>query len=252
MKKIILILALFIGFFTTAQQVAIERNGNIEVYNQYPSTFVNSNGQTVLNYDKSDTLTFYEDGFRDVVQPTWDSSTQRRGAIFFDTANDVFTYEVIDLTDEQIQASLIAQNEALKQELIQQKLNAEIEAEAQTATDEEALEQIALYPMWSGESVSYAFDFKVLDFTADNELALYKVVQAHTSQVNWKPKDVPALFTRIQLDVVLDWTQPTGAQDAYQIGDQVIYPIGGGQVWESTVDANVFAPGVVAGQWIQI
>jgi hypothetical protein len=164
----------------------------------------------------------------------------------------VFTYEVIDLTDEQIQASLIAQNEALKQELIQQKLNAEIEAEAQTATDEEALEQIALYPMWSGESVSYAFDFKVLDFTADNELALYKVVQAHTSQVNWKPKDVPALFTRIQLDVVLDWTQPTGAQDAYQIGDQVIYPIGGGQVWESTVDANVFAPGVVAGQWIQI
>jgi hypothetical protein len=180
MKKLILILALFIGLFSTAQQVAIERNGNIEVYNQYPNTFVNAQGQTILNYSASDILTFYEDGFRDVVQPNFDNSTQRRGAIFFDNANDVFTYEVIDLTDEQIQASLIAQNEALKQELIQQKLNAEIEAEAQTATDEEALEQIALYPMWSGEGVSYSIDFKVLDFTAENELALYKVVQAHT------------------------------------------------------------------------
>ncbi|WP_179022067.1 hypothetical protein [Winogradskyella forsetii] len=252
MKKLILILALFIGLFTQAQQVAIERNSNIEIYNDYPKTFVDANGRTILNYRKSSALKKYEDGFRDVVQPTYDSATQVRDSIYFDTPNDVFTYAVIDLTDAQIQAVLIANNEAVKQQLIQQKVNAEIEAEAQTVTDEEALEQKELYPYWSGESVSYGLGFKVLDFTADNELALYKVVQAHTSQINWKPKDVPALFTRVQLDVVLDWVQPTGAQDAYNIGDQVIYPSGSGTVWESNVDANVFAPGVVANQWTQI
>lgn len=38
-----------------------------------------------------------------------------------------------------------------------------------------------------------------------------------------------------------EWVQPTGAHDAYQTGDEVLY---GGQVWRSTIDANVWAPGV--------
>lgn len=45
---------------------------------------------------------------------------------------------------------------------------------------------------------------------------------------------------------ILDWKQPTGAHDAYQIGDKVKY---NNAVWESAVNANVYAPGVVAGQW---
>ena len=105
--------------------------------------------------------------------------------------------------------------------------------------------------MWSGDSNEYALDYKVQDFTVDNELALYKVVQAHTSQPTWIPRDTPALFTRIQLDVVLEWVQPTGAQDAYNIGDRVWFGVET-DVYESTVDANVFAPLVVAGQWILI
>ena len=38
-----------------------------------------------------------------------------------------------------------------------------------------------------------------------------------------------------------DWVQPTGAHDAYQIGDLVTYQ---GQVWRSTVDNNSWPPGV--------
>ena len=38
------------------------------------------------------------------------------------------------------------------------------------------------------------------------------------------------------------WVQPTGAHDAYRLGDVVIY---NGQVWTNTgSDANVWAPGV--------
>lgn len=38
-----------------------------------------------------------------------------------------------------------------------------------------------------------------------------------------------------------DWVQPSGAHDAYQVGDRVTYL---GQDWECTSAANVYAPGV--------
>jgi len=37
------------------------------------------------------------------------------------------------------------------------------------------------------------------------------------------------------------WVQPTGAHDSHQMGDRVTH---GGQVWESTINNNVWAPGV--------
>jgi pyridoxine kinase len=40
------------------------------------------------------------------------------------------------------------------------------------------------------------------------------------------------------------WKQPTGAQDAYMTGDKVRYPDEQGEVWVSTVDNNVWEPGV--------
>ncbi len=42
-------------------------------------------------------------------------------------------------------------------------------------------------------------------------------------------------------DAVQEWVQPTGAHDAYQMGDLVLYQ---GQTWRSSIDANVWAPGV--------
>lgn len=37
------------------------------------------------------------------------------------------------------------------------------------------------------------------------------------------------------------WIQPTGAHDAYALGDRVTYD---GKTWQSTVGANVWTPGV--------
>jgi hypothetical protein len=38
-----------------------------------------------------------------------------------------------------------------------------------------------------------------------------------------------------------DWKQPTGAQDAYAKGDKVKH---NEKIWVSTIDANVWEPGV--------
>lgn len=43
------------------------------------------------------------------------------------------------------------------------------------------------------------------------------------------------------------WVQPSGAHDAYSAGDRVAH---GGKVWESTVDGNVWEPGVSG--WMEV
>lgn len=70
--------------------------------------------------------------------------------------------------------------------------------------------------------------------------ALYRVVQAHTTQADWTPPTVPALWAAVRQTegpTVDPWVQPTGAHDAYGVGDRVTFE---GQTWESTVANNVF------------
>lgn len=42
------------------------------------------------------------------------------------------------------------------------------------------------------------------------------------------------------------WVQPTGAHDAYNIGDKVTF---NGHLWESLIDANVWSPTVYPAGW---
>lgn len=46
---------------------------------------------------------------------------------------------------------------------------------------------------------------------------------------------------------VAEWVQPTGAHDAYGVGDRVLH---NGKTWESTSAANVWEPGVYG--WIEV
>ena len=105
--------------------------------------------------------------------------------------------------------------------------------------DDDALEAIELFPNWAADT-DYAVDVRVR--YADK---LYRCVQAHTSQTDWTPDAVPALWTEVAAPGVIPvWRQPTGAQDAYRIGDKVHYPDETGDVWVSTAENNVWEPGV--------
>lgn len=120
-------------------------------------------------------------------------------------------------------------------------LRAMIEKASISLSDEDALQAIELYPAWA-EGVAYAVDDRIR-----YNGVLYRVVQAHTSQADWTPDITPALFTVVSLEEFPEWVQPTGAQDAYNTGDKVTY---NGSHWISTVDANVWAPGVYG--WDQL
>ena len=116
---------------------------------------------------------------------------------------------------------------------------AQIKATLEPLDDEVAIEITALFPSWV-IGIEYAVDERIQ--YADK---LYRVIQTHTSQEGWEPPNVPALFTEIAKPGEIPvWKQPTGAQDAYMTGDKVHYPDEAGPVYVSTVDNNVWAPGV--------
>lgn len=119
------------------------------------------------------------------------------------------------------------------------KLRARIEQAAVSLPDGDALEAVELFPAWAADTV-YALDVRVRCGGK-----LYKCVQAHTSQESWEPPNIPALWTEVAKPGEIPvWKQPTGAQDAYQTGDKVHYPDADGPVYVSTVNDNVWIPGV--------
>lgn len=106
-------------------------------------------------------------------------------------------------------------------------------------SDADALEAVELFPAWAA-GVAYAVDQRIR--YGDK---LYRCVQAHTAQTDWTPDKTPALWTEVAKPGEIPvWRQPTGAQDAYRIGDKVHYPDADGPVYVSVVDNNVWAPDV--------
>ena len=98
---------------------------------------------------------------------------------------------------------------------------------------------VELFPVWV-VGKAYA----VNDRTQYNG-TLYKCIQAHTSQSDWMPSATPALWKTVSVDEYPEWVQPTGAHDAYNIGDKVSY---NGQHYVCTSNANVYAPDVYGWQ----
>lgn len=109
------------------------------------------------------------------------------------------------------------------------------------ATDEEKLQMISIYPSYAvGKSYEVNSEFQYQN-------QLYRVLQAHTSQADWIPNTTPALYLKIEpAGVVPEWVQPTGAQDAYNIGDHAMFE---GQEYVSLIDANTWSPTAYPAGW---
>lgn len=117
-----------------------------------------------------------------------------------------------------------------------------------TLPEEKALEVASVYPAWEanrayavGEIISYGIN-------SVGDPQLYKIVQAHTSQDNWRPDATPALYDAFGLDEsgYPLWSQPAGAHDAYNVGDIVNY---NGTLYKSIINGNVWSPDVYPAGW---
>ena len=121
---------------------------------------------------------------------------------------------------------------------------------ADQLTDEEKLELIEIYEDWKvGEALSIG------DYRKHNG-KLYEVIQGHTTQADWTPASVPALWKEITpattdegTEIVPDWVQPAGAHDAYKKGDKVLFE---GKVYESLIDGNAHSPAANPAGWREV
>lgn len=108
-------------------------------------------------------------------------------------------------------------------------------------TDEQALTATAIYPEFkAGIAVNIGERYR--DSIGD----LYKVVQAHTTQDNWQPSTVPALFVKVSLAEWPLFIQPTDSQDVYSIGDKVTFE---GQHYISLINNNSWSPTAYPAGW---
>lgn len=158
------------------------------------------------------------------------------------------TYEVVDgtptvvwverdKTQAELDAAYPSEEESLKvaaRLAIIPKLAAEEIAEA----DVEAL--TGLFPSWQPGLEVSAGEVYRWDGT------LVEVIQSHTTQSDWTPDVVPALFKVHRTAAVEPWVQPTGGHDAYQTGDLVLF---NGNTYQSTINANVWSPADYPAGW---
>ena len=121
----------------------------------------------------------------------------------------------------------------------------------QTLTDEQAMEVATVYPAWAAGITYKAQEMVTCGVNEVGDPQLYRCIQAHTSQSDWTPDKTPALWSAIGLapDDVPIWSQPTGAADAYNIGDRVHYPDADGPVYVSKIDGNVWSPAAYPAGW---
>lgn len=119
---------------------------------------------------------------------------------------------------------------------------------AASLTDEKAMEVPAVFDPWTAGRAYSVDELCTYGENSVGDPQLYRCVQAHTSQPDWTPETVPALFTAIGLNDAgyPTWSQPTGAHDAYSAGDIVDY---NGTLYISLIDGNVYAPDAYPAGW---
>lgn len=104
-------------------------------------------------------------------------------------------------------------------------------------TDEQALHAVAIYPLWRSDG-EYQKDDRVRYGDV-----LYKCLTPHTAQPSWTPTDAPSLWAKVltsETGEPLPWQQPDNT-NPYMKGDKVTHKE---QTWVSTIDNNVWEPGV--------
>jgi hypothetical protein len=112
--------------------------------------------------------------------------------------------------------------------------------------DTQAEDMMAVATVFPSYTVGKTYKVKeVFSYGVNNvgDPQLYQVLQEHTSAEEWTPDTATSLYKAIGVteEGYPEWVQPVGASDSYNKGDVVSR---NGVVWRSTVDNNVWEPGV--------
>ena len=108
--------------------------------------------------------------------------------------------------------------------------------QAETLSDDEALKVPALYPEWSGNSVVYPVGTRVL-----YNGTLYRALETRTSTPTESPIDSPQNWVKVLPSSSGETAPEWENGHSYNQGDRVTRR---GNIYESTMDSNIYEPGV--------
>ena len=117
-----------------------------------------------------------------------------------------------------------------------------LKGQTEALPDEAAQDVPELFPTWTSligtavETGTRVYDDK----------KLWKCVQGHTVQAEWRPELTPALWVRVYVEEWPEWVRPQSSADAYMIGDKVTY---NGHHYISTIDYNTWSPEEYSAGW---
>ena len=189
----------------------------------------------------------FELEYKPTPMPPHDAETEAVSAVWIpDTVLKTYTqvWSVRALTDEERTAEINSQAMQKEQELNPAEIKKALQLSIADLPEAEQVNYTSTYPAWKvplavqvGEKYQY-------------NGVLYKVIQAHTTQLDWLPDIVPALFVQVNApDVIPVWKQPTGAHDAYMTGEKVHFPTLSDPVYKSKIDYNVWSPSEYMQGW---
>ena len=200
-----------------------------------PKNYLTDDNRMIFNFNNNVEL-MKNNGFKEVedIVPSYDATTHYVIKVGYDEGEDkiIVNYEVLE------KELTYAEKLTSQQELAMSFL-------ADNLTDEQAVQVPLIFEAWQ-----VGVDYKVGKKLVYEEV-LYKVLQDHTSQETWTPKDAPSLFARVLVDVggaVLDWVQPDST-NPYMKGDRVKFE---GKIYESLIDSNVWSPTAYPAGWKEI
>lgn len=118
--------------------------------------------------------------------------------------------------------------------------------QAEALSDDEALKVPALYPEWSGNSVVYPVGTRVL-----YNGTLYRALETRTSTPTESPIDSPQNWVKVLPSSSGETAPEWENGHSYNQGDRVTRR---GNIYESTMDSNIYEPGVFGSEscWTQI
>lgn len=160
--------------------------------------------------------------------------------------------QVVESVKPPSEEETAAQEERQRQEQIQAASLMMARMMAPQMTDTQALSVPLIFNEWEdliGQELK-------AETVVRHEGGLYRVAQNHTAQEQYPPGDgTESLYTHIKIDEETGydvWQPPTGAHDAYNTGDRVLYPDENGQVYESKIDGNTWSPEEYPAGWKKI
>ena len=127
-----------------------------------------------------------------------------------------------------------------------QAISAAIDAKIDAQTDEEALNDKVLYPLWKAGAQA------LLGSRMQYGGKLYKCMQAHTTQADWTPSATPALWVEIAApgayrQIKVDML----STEAFAL-NEIGWWQTEGNLYKSLIAANVYTPESYAAGWQKV